>query len=78
QRLNTGSSETRGEGEPLKILTLLARQFRILLQIKTLTPRGYSPQQMASLLGVHPYAAKLASEQSRAFSEKALRRILHR
>ncbi|MFT9848609.1 DNA polymerase III subunit delta [Aneurinibacillus sp. REN35] len=78
QRLNTGSSETKGEGEPLKILTLLARQFRILLQIKTLTPRGYSPQQMASLLGIHPYVAKLANEQAHAFSEKALRRILHR
>jgi DNA polymerase-3 subunit delta len=78
QRLNVGSSETKGEGEPLKILTLLARQFRILLQIKTLQPRGYSQQQMAPLLGIHPYVAKLANEQARAFSEEALRQIVHR
>jgi DNA polymerase-3 subunit delta len=78
QRINVGSSETKGEGEPLKILALLARQFRILLQIKTLEPRGYSQQQMASLLGIHPYVAKLASEQARAFSEKALKNILHK
>ncbi|ERI07971.1 DNA polymerase III subunit delta [Aneurinibacillus aneurinilyticus] len=78
QQLNTGSSETKGEGEPLKILTLLARQFRILLQIKTLQPRGYSQQQMASLLGIHPYVAKLASEQAHAFNERTLKRIIHK
>ncbi|WCN38717.1 DNA polymerase III subunit delta [Aneurinibacillus uraniidurans] len=78
QRLNVGSSETRGEGEPLKILTLLARQFRILLQIKTLAPRGYSQQQIASTLGIHPYVAKLAGEQAHSFSEKALKNIVHR
>ncbi|AMA72318.1 MULTISPECIES: DNA polymerase III subunit delta [Aneurinibacillus] len=78
QRINVGSSETKGEGEPLKILALLARQFRILLQIKTLKSRGYSPQQMAAMLGIHPYVAKLAVEQARAFSEQALRKILHR
>lgn len=78
QRLNVGSSETKGEGEPLKILMLLARHFRILLQVKALQPHGYSPQQMASMLGIHPYAAKLANEQARAFSEKALKGILHR
>ncbi|WP_027417692.1 DNA polymerase III subunit delta [Aneurinibacillus terranovensis] len=64
--------------EPLKILTLLARQFRILLQIKILQPKGYSPQQMASMLGVHPYVAKLAAEQSRLFSELALKRIIQK
>lgn len=78
QRLNVGSSETRGGGEPLKILSLLARQFRILLQIKTLAPRGYSQQQIASILGIHPYVAKLAAEQARSFSENALKNILHR
>ncbi|WCK53503.1 DNA polymerase III subunit delta [Aneurinibacillus sp. Ricciae_BoGa-3] len=64
--------------EPLKILSLLARQFRILLQVKTLQPKGYSPQQIAQTIGIHPYAAKLASQQAGAFSERSLRRILQR
>jgi DNA polymerase III subunit delta len=64
--------------EPLKILSLLARQFRILLQVKTLQPKGYSPQQIAQTLSIHPYAAKLAAQQAGSFSETSLRRILQR
>ncbi|WP_052947515.1 DNA polymerase III subunit delta [Aneurinibacillus tyrosinisolvens] len=78
QQLNKSNSSNKDNGEPLKIFTLLARQFRILLQIKTLQPRGYSSQQMASMLGVHPYAAKLATEQAKGFSEQALKQILNR
>lgn len=66
----------RGGEEPIKILSLLARQFRLMLLAKTLKARGYGQQQIASALKVHPYAAKLAEQQGSRFSEKQLRGIL--
>ncbi len=58
--------------EPIKILALLARQFRILYQVKELATRGYSQQNIAATLKLHPYVIKLASQQSKQFEEKKL------
>jgi len=66
----------KNKEEPLTILHLLARQFRMILQVKVLTQKGYSHQQIASQIGVHPYPVKLAAEKSHRFSEQALRSIL--
>lgn len=62
--------------EPIKLLALLARQFRLLLQIKLWAPRGYSQQQMAGMLKVHPFVVKKTMEHARHFSEASLRRLL--
>ncbi|GAB7386597.1 DNA polymerase III subunit delta [Bacillaceae bacterium] len=62
--------------EPIKILNLLARQFRHMLQVKILAGQGYSPKQIASTLKLHPYAVKLVSQQAARFREKDLRAIL--
>jgi len=62
--------------EPIKLLSLLARQFRMLLQVRQLAPRGYSQQQMAGMIKMHPYAVKKAMEQARSFSEESLKRLL--
>lgn len=58
--------------EPIKILIMLASQFRIMLQAKLLYKKGYSEKDMASLLAIHPYRVKLALEKSRKFSENEL------
>lgn len=63
--------------EPVKLALLIARQFRIVLQVLELSKQGLSHQQMASQLGLHPYAVKVASEQSRNFSPERLEQILH-
>jgi DNA polymerase-3 subunit delta len=62
--------------EPIRLLSLLARQFRILLHVKMWAPRGYTQQQLAGMLKLHPYAVKLAMEQARHFDEHSLRYIL--
>lgn len=62
--------------EPIKLLSLLARQFRMLLHVKQLAPRGYSQQQMAGMIKMHPYAVKKAMEQARHFSESSLKKLL--
>lgn len=62
--------------EPIKIAALIARQLRIMLQIKELEQHQYSPQQMAGQLGLHPYAVKLAAEKSRKFGVARLGSLL--
>ncbi len=62
--------------EPIKIAALIARQLRIMLQIKELEQHHYSPQQMAGQLGLHPYAVKLAAEKSRKFNAARLGALL--
>ena len=58
--------------EPVKIAALIARQFRMMLQIKELESRSYSQQQMASQLGLHPYAVRLAAEKARRWPAEKL------
>ncbi|OIJ16675.1 DNA polymerase III subunit delta [Anaerobacillus alkalilacustris] len=62
--------------EPIKILSLLARQFRILYQVKELSKRGYSQQNIAGTLKLHPYVVKLANQQGKLFSEKQLLKFI--
>lgn len=63
--------------EPIKILSLLASQFRLLYQAKWLAAKGYGQQQIASLLKVHPFRVKLALGQSVLFSEQELLKMMH-
>ncbi|MGO4887250.1 DNA polymerase III subunit delta [Anaerobacillus sp. MEB173] len=58
--------------EPIKILALLARQFRIIYQVKELVRRGYSQKQIAGQIKLHPYVVKLATDQGRLFQDKEL------
>lgn len=62
--------------EPIKLLSLFARQFRLLLHVRQWSPRGYSQQQLAGMLKIHPYAVKKAMEQARHFSEDSLKKLL--
>ncbi|KGA98462.1 DNA polymerase III subunit delta [Alkalihalobacillus alcalophilus ATCC 27647 = CGMCC 1.3604] len=62
----------RQKEEPLKILALLTRQFRIYYQVKELSSRGYSQKEIASQMKLHPYVVKLATQRLHQFNEKRL------
>jgi len=62
--------------EPIKILALLAGQFRLLYQVKELSRKGYGQQQIAGVLKAHPYRVKLAAGQARHFSDEELAGIM--
>lgn len=46
--------------EPLRLISLLESQFRLLLQVETYVSRGYTQGAAAEQLSVHPYRVKLA------------------
>jgi DNA polymerase III subunit delta len=62
--------------EPIKILGLLASQFRLLYQVKEYMRRGYGQNQIASHIGVHPFRVKLAARQINLFSFEELYTIM--
>ncbi|WP_235872249.1 DNA polymerase III subunit delta [Siminovitchia acidinfaciens] len=63
--------------EPIKILSLIAGQFRLIYQVKELTGRGYNQKHVAGMLKVHPYRVKLAAGQGNSFSNEELKAIIH-
>jgi len=62
--------------EPIKILSLLVNQFRLILQVKELSGTGYGQQQIANTVKVHPFRVKLALQQAKLFSSDELANIL--
>lgn len=62
--------------EPIKLLMLIARQFRMMIGAKELGRQGFTPAQMASQLGAHPYAVKLAAEQAKRYRPETLERMM--
>ncbi|WP_221565690.1 DNA polymerase III subunit delta [Alkalihalobacillus sp. TS-13] len=62
--------------EPIKLMALLSRQFRIILQVKQLRVQGHTEKNIASTLSLHPYAVKIAAKQSASFQEDELKSLL--
>jgi DNA polymerase-3 subunit delta len=67
------------EGEhPLRLLGMIVRQFRILIQVKELSERGLSQQKMAARLKLHPFVVKKTVRQAMNFSMDQLETIYRR
>lgn len=64
-----------GEKEIL-IVYMLARQFRLILEAKLFSEKGYTPGQLAQILQVPTFAVTKALRQGRKFSEDQLIDIL--
>ena len=61
---------------PMKILSLLARQFKLLLEVKTMDKQGYGRQEIAAKLGLNPFVVGKYQAQAKAFSSKELRNVI--
>lgn len=61
---------------PMRILYLLTRQFRILMEVKELERLGIPPKEIASRVGIMPFLVGKYRTQARAFSRKELRKIV--
>ena len=56
--------------EPIKLIVMIANQFRLLLQVKLMLKNGYKQIEMASVIKEHPYRVKLALSSN--YSEKEI------
>ncbi|MGP4042383.1 DNA polymerase III subunit delta [Gracilibacillus sp. D59] len=62
--------------DPIALIALVASQFRTLLHVKLLKQKGYTQQQMASQLKIHPYVAKLSIQRQNKFQVKELKEAI--
>jgi DNA polymerase-3 subunit delta len=60
---------------PLGILAMVVRQFRLIILVKDLTGRGENPASIPQLLGLHPFVARKLHTQSANFTFAQLERI---
>ena len=63
--------------EPLKIVILLASQFRLMYQAKELAKKGYSEKNISEVLKVHPYRVKLALQKGKKYKAETLLNYLN-
>ena len=61
---------------PMRILFLLARQFKLLLEVKELDKYGLGRKEIAEKTGLNPFVVGKYQVQAKAFSTKELRTII--
>lgn len=77
QALETYNELIKIGEEPIKIIVMLANQFRLMYQVKGLTCKGYSEKDIAKMLDVHPYRVKLSLGKSKNFSDNKILNVLN-
>ncbi len=60
------------------LLTMIIRQFKILLQVKVALDQGNSSRKIMSILKLHPFVVQKGINQARNYSELLLKRIIDR
>jgi len=72
-------TQMRNQGaHPLYLLTMIVRQYRILMQVKDYMRRDMRLQEIASALHLHPYPTEKAMRQARQYTPQQLERIYDR
>lgn len=61
---------------PMRILYLLSRQFKLLLEVKELMKKGQDKASIAKTAGLHPFVAGKYMQQCRTFETRELRAIM--
>ena len=62
--------------EPIAVIVMLAGQIRIMYESKELRSRGYTENDIAKLLEIHPFRVKKALEKGYKYSSSTLRYYL--
>ncbi|NDJ34655.1 MAG: DNA polymerase III subunit delta [Chloroflexi bacterium] len=60
---------------PLRVFSMMVRQYRLLLQMKEQLEQGRSPHDASKLMGIHNFVAQKLAGQSRNYSLRLLERI---
>ncbi len=68
--------QLRHNANEFYLLSMITRQFRLLLQVRDLMTRGMNADAIQKQLGLHPFVAKKMSEQARAYSVEQLENIM--
>jgi DNA polymerase III subunit delta len=63
--------------EPIKIIVILANQFRLIYQVKVLINHGYTEKDIAAKLDIHPFRVKLAYQKGNKYKEEILLKYLN-
>lgn len=63
--------------EPIAIIITLANQIRIMYQVKQLFLQGFTENNIAKELKIHPYRVKLANQNSKKYSSDILIKYLY-
>ena len=58
--------------EPIKIMSLLIRQIRIILHVNILEKQGKTQKEIATQLKHHPFTIKIAAQQAKQYTQKQL------
>jgi len=61
--------------QPLYILVMIARQYRLLIQVREYLDAGGTPNNAGAALGIHAYVAKKMASQARHYRIDQLERI---
>lgn len=72
------NDQLRHNAEPLYLLAMITRQYRMLLQVRDLAARGVPQEQIAKQLGLHPFVGRKVLDQSRHYSVEELEEIMTR
>lgn len=68
----------QGGAAPLYLLSMIVRQFRILLQVGELAAQGMGKDAIAAAIGLHPYPTQKAMQQSRQWRLAELEAVYDR
>ena len=71
-------SERLYEGESVfGIFSMIARQFKVIMQVRQLQLQGYSSKSIADRLKLHPFVVGKALKQTKNFSDEIIIDILN-
>jgi len=61
---------------PLRILSLMMRQYRLMYQVKLGQQKGWGKAEIASKFGIHPYATGIYMNQAKSYELATLREAM--